>query len=111
MTEHPALDYNRLVIEANRLGRRMKLLHEAMEADPTLQSPEHQFNEFDQYELVDLELRLWGIGAVLAIIRQTPNAYINPEGMAAIRHEVERAAKVEEEEWAKAILDKVDPTI
>ena len=109
MTYTSALDYNKLVTEANRLGRRMKLLHEAIEADPALRGRAEQIDEFEQYELVDLELKLWGIGSVLALLRQTPNAYVNPEAMAAIRSEVEHAAGVEREEWAGVILDRVDP--
>ena len=121
MTDNPALAYNMLVIEANRLGRRMRLLHEAIEAEHTRQrTPEEQADSiWDDLpgddiiwsELPHMHGKLSGIGAVLALLRETPNAYINPEAMTALRCEVEIAAETEREDWAKAILDRVDPPL
>ncbi len=109
MTDNPALDYNRLVIEANRLGRRMKLLHEAVSSDMEIALGREYTGELS--DLNELHQTLWGIGAVLSLLRGTPNAYINPEGMASIRNEVESTAKIERLDWAKAILDEVDPPV
>ena len=121
MSGYPALAYNMLVIEANRLGRRMRLLHEAIEAEHNRQRPatEQADTIWDDLpgddiiwsELPHMHRKLTGIGAVLALLRETPNAYINPEAMAALRDEVEHAAAIEREDWAKAILDRVDPPL
>ena len=106
MNSHPALPYNQLVIEANRLGRRMKQLHEVLAAHP---DPEDEL--MDAGDLAELAEKVAGIGAVLAIIRDMPNASLNAEAMAAIRWEVEHAANVERQDWAVEVFRWVGPEV
>jgi nitrate reductase beta subunit len=99
MTQSSALKYNLLIIEANRLGRRMKLL---AKATANMAEPPYIDDYFDGFEA--LAEKLWGIGTVLNMLGETPNAYINAEAMEALRAPVEFAAGIEEEEWAKELL-------
>lgn len=104
MTESKAISYNLLIIEANRLGRILKLLHDAVSRDM-----EVVLEDLYDGELDALSERLFGIGSILQLIRETPNAYINSEGMAAIQGEVEEAAKLGKSDWAKTLLEHIDP--
>ncbi|MBS0264477.1 MAG: hypothetical protein JSS02_21260 [Planctomycetes bacterium] len=99
MTQSSALKFNLLIIEANRLGRRMKLLDEAT-AD--MSEPPYIDECFEGFAALSRDL--WGIGTVLSIIRETPNAYINQEALEALRSSVEFAANIDEQEWAKQLL-------
>jgi hypothetical protein len=99
MTHSSALDYNLLIIQANRLGRRMKLLDQAT-AD--LPDPPYIDEYFEGFAA--LSEKLWGIGSVLQIIRETPNGYINQEALESLRSVVEFAAGIEEKEWTKELL-------
>ena len=87
------------IIEANGLGRRMKLLDQA-----TADMPEPPYVDECFEGFAALAETLWGIGTVLSIIGETPNAYINPEAMEALRSPVEFAASIDEQEWAKELL-------
>jgi hypothetical protein len=109
MTISSPLTYRQLITEANRLSLRMRRLHEALEADPLLEGPHGEDTEFDQMELIGLENQLYGIGSVLELLGHTPNAFVNPEAMDALREVVRKAAGVEQEPWAAVILDRVDP--
>ena len=109
MTISPPLTYRQLITEANRLALRIQRLHEALEADPLLEGPRGEDNEFDQMELVGLEQQLYGIGSVLELLGHTPNAVVNPEAMDALREVVRKAVGLEQEPWAAVILDRVDP--
>lgn len=100
MTESPTLTYNKLIIEANRLGRLMKILDEAASHDM-----EVMLDDLYDGELNKLAEELSAIGTVLAMLRETPNAYINPEAMAAFHAKVEEAAAIEQLDWSKAILE------
>ena len=102
MNSHPALPYNQLVIEANRLGRRMKQLHEVLAAYP-------DDEVMDAGDLAEIAEKVTGIGAVLAIIRDMPNANLNVEALAAIRWEVEHAANVERQDWAVEVFEVDGP--
>jgi hypothetical protein len=99
MTQSSALNYNLLIIEANRLGRRMKLLDQAT---ANLSDPPYDDEYFEGFAA--LSEKLWGIGSVLQIIRETPNGYINEEALESLRSEVEFAAAIEKAEWAKELL-------
>jgi hypothetical protein len=99
MTKSLALTYNQLIIEANRLGRRMKLLDQAT---ANLSDPPYIDEYFEGFAA--LSEKLWGIGSVLQIIRETPNGYINQEALESLRSEIEFAATIEQAEWAKELL-------
>ena len=98
-----ALEYNKLTIEANRLGRRMKLLHEHENND--LGSMGEDCDDLPG----EISERLFGIAMVLQLLGHTPNAHINTEGMTAIRDQVEAAAKFEKSQWATEVFDQTDP--
>lgn len=109
MSDNPTLAWSQLIIQASGLGRRMKILSEALKADHAL---EEEYDDLaGEYEEDPAELyeNMRGIVTVLKIIGETPNANINAEGMAAIRCEVEGTALIERA--TKPLLDKVDPTI
>jgi hypothetical protein len=93
---------NKLISEANRLGRLMKLLHDAVSADMGAVLDDGYDDEF-----ADWHETLVRIGAILTLVRDTPNANINPEGIAAIRHQVEAAAEIERQDWVMHLLDEV----
>ena len=99
MTQSSALKYNLLIIEANRLGRRMKLLHQATAEIPEPPYIDELFQGFDV-----LAEELWGIGTVLRVIRDTPNGYINQEALEALHSTVEFAATIEQAAWAQELL-------
>ncbi len=103
MTDSPTLTYNKLIIEANYLGRRMRVLHDAVNKDMGAVLDDHYDGQLDE-----LSVRLFGIGSVLELLRGTPNAYLNPEAMAALKAEVDEASELEGSEWARTILDEVD---
>lgn len=92
-----------LAAEVIRLGRRMRLLHEQVDNDMgwVLDAG------YDR-RLADLSQVLFGIAAVLSLVGGTPNARLNSEGIAAIRRQVEAASRIEQLDWARAILDEVD---
>ena len=58
-------------------------------------------------QFADRQETLMGIGAVLTLIRDTPNAKINSEGMAALRRQVVAAAEIEQLDWVKHTLENV----
>jgi hypothetical protein len=91
---------NELISEATRLGRIMKLLHDSVSVDMGAVLDDGYDDEF-----ADRQETLMGIGAVLTHIRDTPNASINPEGMAAIRHQLAAAAGIEQLDWVKHTLE------
>ena len=99
MTQSSALKYNLLIIEANRLGRRMRLLDQAT---ANMSEPPYIDEYFEGFAALADTLR--GIGTVLRILRETPNAYINAEALEALRSPVEFAASIEEREWASELL-------
>jgi hypothetical protein len=109
MTKDPALAWNKLVMEANNLGRRMKILAKAMKADATIADEYDDLAGIYEEDPAELYLKMCGIADLLKIIGETPNAFINVEGMAAIRCEIERVALIESE--AKTLLDKLEPPI
>jgi hypothetical protein len=103
MTQSSALKYNLLIIEANRLGRRMKLLDQA-----TAKMSESPYVD-DLFEgFAELSERLWAIGSVLSMLRETPNAYINAEAMEELQDRVRYAADIEQQDWAKELLKDDD---
>lgn len=89
------LEYNMFIIEANRLGRRMKILAKA----PDQPYVDECFDGFD-----DLAEKLWAIGTVLKMIGDTPNAYINPEAIEGLRDVVQCAAGLEKLDWVAEVL-------
>jgi len=99
MTQSSALKYNLLIIEANRLGRSMKLLDQATSELP---DPPYVDEYFEGFAAVGEQL--WGIASVLQIIRETPNGYINEEALESLHSVVQFAAGIEETEWAKELL-------
>lgn len=99
MTQSSALKYNQFIIEANGLGRRMKLLDQAT---ANMAEPPYVDEFFEGF--ANLGETLWGIATVLTILRETPNAYINAEAMEALRSPVEFAAGIDNQDWAKELL-------
>jgi hypothetical protein len=99
MTKSSALKYNQFIIEANRLGRRMRLLDQATAG---MSEPPYVDDYFEGFAA--LAATLSGIGEVLSILGETPNAYINPEALEALRPPVEFAASIEQEAWAQELL-------
>ena len=95
MRRFSPLEYNMFIIEANRLGRRMKILAKA----PDQPYVDECFDGFD-----DLAETLWAIGTVLKFLGDTPNAYINPEAIEALRDVVQVATSIEKSDWAAEVL-------
>ena len=93
---------NELISESTRLGRLMKLLHDSVSVDMGAVLDDGYDDEF-----ADRQETLTGIGAVLILIRDTPNASINSEGMAAIRRQLAAAAEIEQLDWVKHTLEDV----
>ncbi|AWM40160.1 hypothetical protein GobsT_14030 [Gemmata obscuriglobus] len=102
--------HHRLIPEAIRLGLRVRVLHRALDADPTLEGPNGAGNELDRVELLRLGMQLYGIVEVLQLLGQTPNAYMNAEAMDVLRAVVQEAAALEREPWAAAILERAAGT-
>lgn len=94
------LTYNQLVIEAFRLGRRIRILDEAVSKDRTITD-----NCVYEDDLSETHKTLTGIGHVLRLLGETPNAHINAEAMQAISEYVEYGTRIESRDWAKPILE------
>ena len=99
MLKNSALEYNQLIINANGLGRSMKLLEKATAG---MSDPPFIDDFFEGFAATGETL--WAIAKVLTILGETPNAYINQEAMEELESHVHVAAGIVGEDWAKEIL-------
>lgn len=107
MTDHPALAWNKLIIDTGILGRRMRILSEAIKADPSVAEEYDALAGIYEEDPAELATILRGISTALKIIGETPNAYLNTEGLDALRSKIERARLIDRE--SSPILDRIDP--